>query len=249
MRQTITITDLTQMPLGNQVCVTGVSNSGECIRPICSGGFLKNYLYDSKNRLVIRPRARIEFDFTESKPDPPHIEDKVFHPAHVVNHGLCSQIEWENILRNSSFKRVADIYDGFIHDRIWVEPGANTRSIGTLSNATEFNVQLPEWEGRLRYRLSFKDNLGEVFDSPISDLAFRELCYKSVIIDHRDRATVSNELTSSIKNADRTYLRLGLARPFKISATTEPRCYLQVTGIYTFPDYLNGKTFADFLAR
>jgi len=245
MRQTIVITDLTQMPDGNQACVVGISEKGECIRPVCEGGFQKRYLYVGK-KVVIRPRARIEFDFTEAKIEPPHIEDRAFNPSSIINHGLCNDADWENILRNSSYGRVEDIYNGFLQDGKWVKPGSATRSIATLSKASISNVQLPEREGKLRYRLSFRDITRNLFDCPISDLAFRELIYREVKKNNRPRSDVSSELTNILKRVDRIYLRLGLARPFKRSAAEEPRCYLQVTGVHTFPDYLQGKTFADF---
>lgn len=246
VRQTIVITDLTQMPEGDEVCVVGISEKGECIRPICEGGFQKKYLYAGEN-VIIRPRARIEFDFTEAKIEPPHIEDRAFNPSFIANHGLCSEIDWENILQNSSYARVEDIYNGFLQDRRWVKPGSPTRSIATLSKASIANVHVPEWEGKLRYRLSFRDVTRNLFDCPVSDLAFRELIYREVRRSNRPRSDVSRELTNILKRADRIYLRLGLARPFRKSTTDEPRCYLQVTGVYTFPDYLQGKTFADFL--
>ena len=115
-----------------------------------------------------------------------------------------------------------------------------------LEKASIANVQLPEWKGKLRYRLSFKDIAGSLFNCPLSDLAFRELVYKEVKQNNRPCSDVSSELTDILKCVERIYLRLGLARPFKKSTTDEPRCYLQVTGVYTFPDYLQGKTFADF---
>lgn len=246
MRQTIVITDLTQMPEGDQVCVVGISEKGECIRPICEGGFQKKYLYTGKN-VIIRPRARIEFDFTEAKIEPPHIEDRTFNPSFIINHGLCSDTDWENILRNSSYDKVEDIYNGFLRDGKWVKPGSATKSIATLSKSSIANVQVPEWEGKLRYRLSFRDTTGNLFDCPVSDLAFRELIYKKVKRNNHPRLDVSLELTNILKHVERIYLRLGLARPFKKSTADEPRCYLQVTGVHTFPDYLQGKTFADFL--
>jgi len=193
MRQTIVITDLTQMPAGNQVCVVGISEKGECIRPVCEGGFQKKYLYVGKN-VVIRPRARIEFDFTEAKIEPPHVEDRTFNPSSIINHGLCNNAEWENVLRNSSYVRVEDIYDGFLQDGNWVKPGSGTRSIATLSQASIANVQLPEWEGKLRYRLSFREITRNLFDCPVSDLAFRELNYKEVKRNNRPRSDVSSEL-------------------------------------------------------
>ncbi len=247
MHQTIVITDLTQMPTGNQVCVTGISEKGECIRPVCSGGFLKKYLYVN-NKVSVRPGARIRFDFTPAKIEPPHIEDKTFDPASIVRMGLCNNTEWEHVLKGSAYTNVKDIYDGFLQDCSWVKPGTKTRSIATLSSATNLNVQLPEWEGKLRYKLSFKDSTGDMFDRPISDLTFRELCYKRIKMDGNPRLTVSGELTGLLKKADRVYIRLGLARPWIQPGSSEPKCYLQVTGIYTFPDYLQGKTFADFLA-
>jgi hypothetical protein len=39
------------------------------------------------------------------------------------------------------------------------------------------------------------------------------------------------------------FLRIGLARHWE---KHPERCHLQITGIYTFPDYLNGRTFTDF---
>lgn len=246
MRQTIVITDLTQMPEGDQVCVVGINEKGECIRPVCKGGFQKKYLYAGKN-VVIRPRARIGFDLTDAKIEPPHIEDRAFNPSFIINHGLCGDADWENILRNSSYARVEDIYNGFLQDGNWVKPGSATRSIATLSKASIANVQVPEWEGKLRYRLSFRDITGNLFDCPVSDLAFRELIYKKVKRNNHPRLDVSRELTNILKSVERIYLRLGLAQPFKRSTGDEPRCYLQVTGVHTFPDYLQGKTFADFL--
>ncbi len=248
MRQTIVITDLTQMPYPheNQACVVGITKTGECIRPVCAGGFLKNYLYID-DEVAIRPGARVESDFTSAKVEAPHIEDKTFDPDSLTSHGFCTDIEWEQVLRNSSFSKVEDISDGFLQDRKWVKPGAQARSIATLSRVATLSVQLPEWNGKLRYRLSFKDGSGNTFNSPVSDLTFRELCYKEVKRVGRSPSALASELTSLFRNANRVYLRLGLARPWIQPGLSEARCYLQVTGIYTFPDYLQGKTFADFL--
>jgi len=245
MRQTIVITDLTQMPAGNQVCVVGISEKGEYIRPVHSGGFRKKYLYVD-NKLAIIPGARIGFDFTTAKIEPPHIEDKTFDPNSIISYGFCSSIEWEDILKSSAYTTVTKIYNGFLRECSWVKPGSNTRSIGTLSGPTNINIQLPEWDRKLKYKLSFRDSTGAIFSRPVTDLTFQELCFKRVKSDGNPRLSVSTELTSMMKKADRVYLRIGLARPWAQPGTTELKCYLQVTGVYTFPDYLNGKTFADF---
>lgn len=239
------VTDLTKMPGPSEVCIVGVSQRDRCVRPILPSGTHWKHLY-SGDKLVIRPRAKVTFEFHKVPIKPPHIEDFGFDPNSIVYHGLCTDAEWEEVLRVSSFSTVDDIYDGFLQEQRWVEPGANTRSIGTLSKVHITTVQLPMWEGKLKYRLSFRDITGSLFNCPVSDLAFRELCYKEVKGDNFDRLEVSKELTNLLKDADRVYLRLGLARPWSKSEEDELRCYLQVTGIHTFPDYLEGKAFADF---
>jgi len=207
-------------------------------------GVLREHLH-IKGKLAILPRAKVRFDFHQVPIEPPHIEDLGFDLKSIVYEGSCTDAEWENVLRDSSFSTVNDIYDGLLHEHRWVEPGANTRSIGTLSQAHDTVIQLREWSGKLKYRLSFRDSTGFLYDIPISDLAFRELSYTEVKKRNRSPATVSQELTSLITSADRLYLRIGLARKWFIPPRTA--CWTQVTGIYTFPDYLEGKSFADFL--
>jgi hypothetical protein len=56
---------------------------------------------------------------------------------------------------------------------------------------------------------------------------------------------VSDWLTRYLSSSERAvYLRIGLARGWE---KYPDRCYLQVTGIYSFPDYLGGKTLCDFV--
>ena len=46
--------------------------------------------------------------------------------------------------------------------------------------------------------------------------------------------------------AEEVFLRLGLTRPWE---EHPDRCQLQVNGVYTFPDYLDGRCFADFIEQ
>jgi len=202
------------MPNPGGVCVVGVDQCNQCIRPVLTSGVLKRHLYVGKE-LVIRPRAKIKFDFHRVPIEPPHIEDLGFDPNSIVYEGLCTDAEWEQVLRDSSFGTVDDIYDGLLQEHRWVEPGANTRSIGTLSQVRVTAVKLPEWSGKLRYRLSFRDNIGFLYDNiPVSDLAFREFSYTEVKKRNRSPAAVSEQITSLLTSAHRLYLRLGVARPW-----------------------------------
>ena len=247
MQKTIVITDLTQMPNPNGVCVVGIDQHNRCIRPVLPPpGVLKEHLY-IKGKLTIQPRAKVGFNFHKVPVEPPHIEDLGFNLNSIVYEGLCTDAEWEKVLHDSSFSTVDDIYDGLLQEHRWVEPGANVRSVGTLSQVDVIAVQLPEWSGKLKYRLSFRDNTRLLYDIPISDLAFRELSYTEVRRLNRSPVTVSQHLTRLIISSDHIYLRIGLARKFPTSDGNF-RCWTQITGIYTFPDYLEGKSFAHFEA-
>ena len=54
---------------------------------------------------------------------------------------------------------------------------------------------------------------------------------------------ISSVLTSALKSSE-VYLRIGLARGWE---KFPDRCFVQITGVYTFPDYLNGQVFADLI--
>lgn len=249
MKKTIVITDQTQMPTSNRVCIVGIDKFGRCIRPVYDEfGVPKKLLFIGDN-LIIRPKAKVQFDFHDTDITSPHIEDKSFNPDHIIGKGLCTNAEWDNILKDSSYTSVDDIFSNLLIGNRWVAPGADTKSISTLSQVTVNAVNLNQWENKLRYRLSFCDTTDELFDLPISDLAFRELCYKEIRRDGKDRLKVAQRLTKLITTANKVYLRLGLARPWAQPGSSERRCYLQVTGIYSFPDYLRGKSFADFLGQ
>ncbi len=247
MQQTVVITDLTQMKDGNYVCITGINESGQCLRPVSENrekGIPKDLLF-YKSKPIIYPKAKVEFDFHPVKLELPHVEDRGFDPSHIVSKGLCSNIEYETILRNNSYIKVVEIYNGLLKEYKYVRPGANTKSIATLARPKIVNINLSPTS--VKPRLSFKDDTGQVFDCPVSDLTLWNLCYSSVKRHGHAIDKMEGELVSKLQRIDTVYLRLGLARPFKVTPATEPRCYLQVTGIYTFPDYLQGKTFADFL--
>lgn len=240
MRKTIVITDVTQMPSGNEVCVVGIDAHRNSIRPICESGFRKNYLFDREHDVIIRHKAKAQFDFHTVDIQPPHIEDVGFEPASIRYKGLCTDTEWEEVLQANSFDTVEDIYEGCLRERGWVMPGADTRSIATLSNANITDVELTP--GSVKPRIKFVDSDGNAFNRPSSDLTLWDRCRFLVKNQGQDVEKVREDLLFSLQNVERIYLRLGLARPWE----DDGNCWLQVTGVYTFPDYLNGKCFADF---
>jgi len=248
MKKTLVITDVTQMPTdrnrGNEVCVVGIDDEGRSVRPVCEGGFLKDYLYDIRQKVVVRHGAKVEFDLFPIAIKPPHIEDVGFKPMSVISKGLCSSTHWESVLQKSAFSSVSEIYGGFLMESGWVKPGAQIRSIATLSMASIVDIELT---GRsFKPRITFVDRSECRFNLPVSDLTLWDYAYSLVKKQGCTPEEVKDELVSQLKGANRLYLRIGLARPWVRDKDEGARCWLQITGVYTFPDYLHGKSFADF---
>lgn len=232
------------MPDGNAVCVVGVNEQGRTIRPVHARGFLKEYLF-GWFRLKVFPRAVVEFEFIEEKPQPPHIEDMVFKPGYIKFKGISDDIGWESTLLTTSFDAVDKIFEGNLKYDKWVPPGANTRSIATLTGSIGHSFIIEQGRA-FKPRMRFQDASGNEYNLPVNDLAIRKLCSSKVVNNGESVAAVADELNKNIKEAQKIYLRIGLTRPYKHSDAEIEHCYPQITGIHTFPDHLRGKTFANF---
>lgn len=124
-------------------------------------------------------------------------------------------------------------------------PRAPTRSLGTITDVSIEGVEIDDSYGRRQYRLDFTDASGKHYRRfPINDLAFRAHFQKTIATLGNERKAKQAAL-DAILSTKRIYLRIGLARPARLGSYPEA-CWTQVTGIHTFPDYLGGKTFADF---
>jgi hypothetical protein len=233
MRQRLVISDVTQMPRGDEICVVGINDAGECVRPICAGGFKKIYRYHG-SRLVIYPRAEVEFDFINDVPDPPHVEDKIFNPGSITYIGEYDDERWEDILIKTGFTSVQSIFEGKLTSGRFVLPGTNTRSIGTLKDAEINSLNIVYSDGIVKPRLLFTDGRNRDYNFPVSDIFIREICFNRVKIKSEDIEAVSASITESLKQARKVYVRIGLARPWAKDGESELRCYPQVTGIHIF---------------
>ena len=247
MQKILVITDLTKMQ-GDRVCIAGIDQSGKCIRPVLGsggGGVPRSCLYVG-DRLAIRPRAKIKFNFQSVRVEPPHIEDLGFVPASISYQGVCNDTEWKSILQSNLFNYVDDIYDGLLQSRHWVSPGAKTRSLGTVIGVKIMDIIFEERDDKREYRMHLVDRKGHRYDRVIiNDLAFRALAAAKAE-ELKSSVSAAKLVNKLIKGVDRLYLRLGLARPWLNPNNGRVECWMQVTGIHTFPDYLGGKSFADF---
>jgi hypothetical protein len=106
-------------------------------------------------------------------------------------------------------------------------------------------VEIDDSYNRRQYRLDFADASGKRYTRfPINDLAFRAY-FQKAIATLGDEKKAERAALDAILSTKRIYLRIGLARPSRLGNYPES-CWTQVTGIHTLPDYLGGKTFADF---
>jgi hypothetical protein len=246
LNKTIVITDVTKMQ-GDRVCIAGLDRNGKSIRPVLKRAredITSSHLYVN-DKLVIRPRAKVRFDFYPVRIAPPHIEDLGFDPARVRHEGFCNDSEWESILRASLSPSVADIYDGLLQKPHKVEPGARTRSLGTVTDVQILGIFIEQRGSKREHRISFMDSSGCRYDRVIiNDLMFRAFADSSI---NRLNSTVraAREIENIMIMVERLYLRLGLARPWLNENTGKKECWMQVTGIHTFPDYLGGESADD----
>ena len=242
MRKLLAITDVTHM-WGDMVCIAGLTEDLQCIRPVVDGGVRIWSLYKSREP-VIFPSAKIWMDLTPAEIIPPHIEDQTFDPSSIEFKDRFEPRHWEKLLSMSSLRSVQDIFDGKLADRR-VAPGAKTRSLGTIKDVKITDLRADSRYDRIVWRLDFEDESGEVHTRfPVNDLAFRGLAQR-LYDKGLNLAGVARTLLERIDQTSRVYLRIGLARPTTVGSYDEA-CWVQVTGVYTFPDYLNGRIWADF---
>jgi hypothetical protein len=117
--------------------------------------------------------------------------------------------------------------------------------LGTIQPKTIVKViYAPDDRRAWDYRLHFYDRKDEFYRLKIVDLSWHYYC-DSLRGEGTEPAAVAEKLTE-IMQKRKVYLRIGLALGWK---EFPDRCYLQITGVYTLPDYLNGNTFLDFRHR
>ena len=244
MKTSVAITDLTRMQ-GERVCIAGILRDYTCVRPVLRmGGLMERWLYD-QGQIAIRPFAVVEFDLQEHTPDPPHTEDWVIDPFYRVERGVLASGRQRKILQRIEDASVECIFGAEIHydQGRFVMAGEGHRSLGTIRPKKIEKIYYNSLEdGKWSYRLDFRDQTGAHYQLAVTDLACR------TFLDHlriRERMQPNRAAQWLATTLDRVqvFLRIGLARGWH---KHPDRCYLQITGVYSFPDYLDGCCFADF---
>ena len=240
MKTRLAITDLTRMQRG-MVCIAGYDEKHRCVRPILPYPGIAEKSLIQGGRAIVYPFAIVELDLLEARPQPPHTEDYCFEAGSP--RFVRTIKDREELLRWSLFDTVEEIFEQPIHDDLgyYVMDCQGPRSVGTLRPDGIARVLYEQGpEGVWDYRLMFFDRQDRFFRLKITDLTWHYFC-DSQRKDCPEPKDIAARLTALLKSS-KVYLRIGLARGWR---KFPERCYLQINGIYTFPDYLGGKTFAD----
>jgi putative nucleic acid modification protein with dual OB domain len=232
------------------VCVAGYTTDRRCVRPsLPYRNLTESWLWEN-GQLVVRPFALVELDLLSHHPNPPHTEDWVINEGYKKHLGIKTEVERRAALLETCDSNVEQIFGAELHFRsfggartaCWVRAGEGKRSLGTVGPVAIHYVDygLNQYE-KWKFRLSFSDQAGYAYEMTATDLAFREMLASLHQESNLDAEHAASSLTGLLRGAE-VHLRIGLARPFR----GEDKCYLQITGIYSFPDYLDGRCFADF---
>ncbi len=248
MERSMIITDVTRMG-PPRVCVAGFfTDDGSPVRPVLPfESMTEDFLY-REGQQVVMPFAEVRMAFTEHCPDPPHTEDWEIDPfgaPELVR--LLSVEERRELLRSQLDGSVAEIFGAPIHESRYLIRGHGDRSLGTIAPSQLSWVSYRWYEegegegGKWDYRVRFIDEAGEEYAPKVTDLTFRTACDYLRTRRGWDPNRVSQWMRTFLSEKE-VYFRIGLARAWE---KYPDRCYLQVTGIYSFPDYLGGRTYAD----
>lgn len=243
MKKEIAITDLTRMQQG-RVCIAGYDREGICIRPVLPHPGISQRSILQQNKAFIFPFAVVEFDFIQRTSKPPHTEDHIYDPASARFIKVLSEKQKRSVLNLSLFDSVAGVFEQEILRDVGfsVMDGIGPRSVGTIQPAAIHEVVYEEDDGKYDYRLGFYDAADKYYRLKITDLTWHYYCDSKRNGKHEPH-DIAQELTKMLKRKE-IYLRIGLSRGW---AKFPDRCFLQVNGIHTFPDYLQGKTFTDLM--
>jgi hypothetical protein len=240
MKHSLIITDLTKMN-GNRICIAGFDEDMRCIRPVIASGLEKNWLKD-KEQFVIHPFAIVEFDLLEKGIiQRPHTEDQALASLYRVKHGTLDRNKQEHLLSSIDDLKVESIFGAPIcfGPGNYIRDGEGERSLGTIKSPNIKGIYCDS----NKYRIAFTDAANKYYALTVTDLCFRNY------LDHLQYRIKMTPLEASINlkeklQTSRLFFRIGLARGDWVKFPG--RCYLQINGVYSFPNYYDNLPLADF---
>jgi hypothetical protein len=224
------VTDLTRFAKDDIVCIAGIDvKSEQCIRPL-------PYLPKAEcKRLKLLPGAILEGKFTRpERVDKPHTEDMNYEGLSFK--GPCTSDEFEGVLKTTTYPSINEGFDDKVPIGTKVIPpdDPSSRSIITLKlKPNQIEIVRNAFDPK-SLRLNIKDNDGRKYVYlSITDLGFHNLA-----VSKQKDPDYTDELNKYIRSQKKVYLRIGLGRRYKNPTDGRDGFWIQVNGIYTFPEFM-----------
>lgn len=238
----LTITDITRMGEGF-ICVAGVDPTGKTIRSIYEEKRI-DQSWCCVDGHEIRPFTRIMIKLETPRPMPPHTEDWYAGSEKPRILSDCTSGEKLDLLKKTCSKDVASIFGAEIQNIVgqgtFIQSNTGLYSLGTVHARRVFGFQHRLFDGHWDYRLNFVDKNESRYRLKAVDLTFQTYVDHLRVCHRLSLDEVEAHVNDHIFAHHDIYLRVGLARGW---ANYPDRCYLQITGIFTFPDYLENLSF------
>lgn len=221
------LTDLTRFSKPDKVCIALIDPSnGQCFRPM---PYLAS---DVCSKLNFQPGAKILGVVNLKRNNVrPHIEDATY--GELKFGGPSTAAEFREVLQMSISPSVAEGFGVTFKPKQKHIPNDTPalRSIITIkAKPDQIRIHEDEYASG-KIKLSFKDSNGLHYQYlSITDRGFHDFAQK-----HQNNSEL-DKVQEHISDQEEIYLRIGLSRSHKVS-DGRIGCWLQVNGIYSFPDY------------
>jgi hypothetical protein len=216
----VIITDLTRFSRPDILCTAAVSEDGMVVRPL---PYLTSAACKQHN---ILPGGILEGEFTLKNAARPHVEDADHKNLRFL--GKCSGDEFRAALESTLYESISEGFECEVTGKGIPEDSPPPRSLITIKvRPDRFTVEKDGFDAdKLRGKLTDSSGL-TLTRLSITDVGFFHFA-KGHAATEADLARV----TRFIRSQEELYVRIGLCRPYK------GMYWLQLNGIYTFPDYL-----------
>lgn len=229
MRKTIFVTGVTRMRHGF-VCVSGIDQQGHFVRPEISyperHGIKKEFLF-VEEKAIIRPLVKVQLEFLKPVPKSAfHTEDWLIDGS--VKPQLA-EIPIEQEKRRILQKHTDESLEQALYDQ--------SRSLIIVKPQEVPDISVRLYDGNIKSHLSFRDQAGDYHRRlPVTDCNW--LAAVKYLWIH-DREHVLPRLKRALSDKE-IFLRIGITREW------QGQKWRQISGVFTIPDWLKGRCFANY---
>ncbi len=228
----IVVNHLTRMQQG-YICVAGVDESKQHIRPVHIGARLGTHLLRRRGG-PFDIGAVVDLGPVQARPTPPEVEDHVFSEFRAQRVGDMSPADFWNLLHNVARPSLRAIFGEALTQRghgCTIDVGTGRASLGCLTPKPGSSALVVEQYEAPRLRLLVTDGEYDLSLS-VTDLRFYEDDHRAI------RAAVVRDVAARLQRGVDLILSVGLARAWRRDESEPYRHWLQVNNLHLADDPL-----------